>query len=242
MKQAGKLGYVLIGFILGAVICGGSFAVAAGILANPSADKVVSNGKEITCEVYKIGGNNYFKLRDIAAAVDFSVVYDGQGGRVLIDTLKPYDPSEQYVAPTEATPSPCDAPTMTIEEMRNEIVRLTNTERTKAGLPELSVSDTLMNCAQAKAQDFEDNHYYGHNSPVYGTPGEMIRSFVSGVTAAGENIAPWRETATDAFLSWLESPPHYENILNPKFTHIGVGIIGGADGGYWFVAQYAQIR
>jgi hypothetical protein len=34
-----------------------------------------------------------------------------------------------------------------------------------------------MDCAQAKAQDMKDSHYYGHKSPVYGSPLTMIKSF-----------------------------------------------------------------
>jgi uncharacterized protein YkwD len=229
MKKLNRFQFIA-GFVLGAMIFGGSAAYAAGVIANLSADRVYVNGSEIKCDVYKIGGANHFKLRDIAANLDVSVVYDAQSGRVLIDTAKPYDPNEQYVP----------GPVMTMDEMRQEIVNLTNAERVKAGVPELAVLPELMDCSQTKAQDFKDSHYYGHTSPVYGSFSDMIRSFVPQARAVGENIAPWNKTAADAFAAWTDSPPHLENLLNQKYTHIGVGVIEGINGGYWWVSQFAQ--
>ncbi|HIX90302.1 MAG TPA: copper amine oxidase N-terminal domain-containing protein [Candidatus Agathobaculum pullicola] len=39
---------------------------------------------------YEIGGNNYFKLRDLGAALDFAVQWDGAAQTVAIDTDAPY--------------------------------------------------------------------------------------------------------------------------------------------------------
>jgi uncharacterized protein YkwD len=130
---------------------------------------------------------------------------------------------------------------MTIDEMKAEIVRLTNEERAKAGLPALEVLPELMTCAQAKAQDFIDNHYYGHTSPRYGTAIEMIRSFVPDAGWVAENIAPWYKTVAEMFAVGVESPSHYANMINANFTHIGVGIAEGTDGGYWWVQQFVSI-
>lgn len=49
--------------------------------ATPSTAKVLVNGKEMAFDAYTIGGNTYFKLRDVAAAVNgtmknFNVVWD----------------------------------------------------------------------------------------------------------------------------------------------------------------------
>ena len=41
---------------------------------------------------YNIGGNNYFKLRDLATLLDFSVTWDGTKNAVVIDTSKGYTP------------------------------------------------------------------------------------------------------------------------------------------------------
>jgi uncharacterized protein YkwD len=131
---------------------------------------------------------------------------------------------------------------MSIGEMKAEIVRLTNEERAKAGLPALEILPELMDCAQAKADDMKDSHYYGHKSPVYGTADEMIFRFVPQAGTAVENIAAWAATPQEAFASWMgSSKGHCETILTARLTHIGVGIASGADGGYWWVQQFVRL-
>lgn len=131
---------------------------------------------------------------------------------------------------------------MSIEEMKEEIVRLTNEARAEAGLAPLEVLPELTQCAQDKAQDMIDNHYYGHNSPKYGSAEDMIFLYVPSAATAAENIAAWHTTPESAFQSWMESTKgHREIILTARLTHIGVGIVEGADGGYWWVQHFARI-
>lgn len=49
------------------------------------------DGRETQLAAFNIGGNNYFKLRDIAKALDFSVTWDEKAGTIGIDTSKAYD-------------------------------------------------------------------------------------------------------------------------------------------------------
>ena len=176
-------------------------------------------------------------LRGAMAAVIYRGMKYAQDGE-QIPITPPVTPPVQETPPI---PSESEAPVMTIEEMKAEIVRLTNVERVNAGLPELSVLPELMDSAQAKAQDFFDSHYYGHNSPIYGTPGEMIKKFVPNAKTAAENIAPWTKTPAEAFAGWVESSEHYDIILTERLTHIGVGIVEGADGGYWWVQHFVRL-
>jgi hypothetical protein len=48
------------------------------------------NGAEIQLTAYNIGGNNYFKLRDIGKTFDFSTTYDDANKAIMIDTSLPY--------------------------------------------------------------------------------------------------------------------------------------------------------
>lgn len=59
-----------------------SNTVFANEIAKPTKQKIFLNSEEVKCEVYNVNGNNYFKLRDIAAILNettahFSVEYDG---------------------------------------------------------------------------------------------------------------------------------------------------------------------
>jgi len=235
------------GFAAGAILFGGSIAYAAGVTATPAANRILADGREIKAEAYIIEGRNYLQLRDLAAAIDFSVVWDEANGQALIDTSRGYEPNETLPAPAQSsitpdtTPAQAVASTMTIGEMKAEIIRLTNAERVKAGVPELEVLPALMDTAQAKAEDLRANHYYGHHSPVYGTLGEMIKAAIPAAKSCAENLAPWTTTAVEAFAGWMDSPEHRAHILASKYTHIGVGIIKGTNGGYWWVQQFVTL-
>lgn len=63
-----------------------------------SPQKLVVDGKDIDCEKYNIGGSNYFKLRDIAYALNgsgsqFGVGYDEATSTVTINTGEVYTPT-----------------------------------------------------------------------------------------------------------------------------------------------------
>lgn len=226
--------HFIAGFLLGAAIFGGSLAFAAGTVAQTGTASVIVDGRAADIQGYAIDGSNYFKLRDIARELDFHVEWDGDNDVIHIDTSRVYDAGDTVPVQTGTA-------AMTIEEMRAEIVRLTNIERRNAGLQELAVLPALMDCAQAKVQDMFDNHYYGHRSPVYGTPGEMINSFVPGNRGVGENLAPWTQTPEEVIVGMMGSPGHRAIILDPRFTHIGVGVKEGAGGGYWWVLQFVVL-
>ena len=58
--------------------------------AKPSAAKILLDGEEISLTAYEIGGNNYFKLRDIGQTFDFGINWDGGSRTITIDTSVPY--------------------------------------------------------------------------------------------------------------------------------------------------------
>jgi hypothetical protein len=86
-----KTQFIFIAGILTIVlILGGTAVCAAETAAIPTTAQVIVNGAEASFEAYNIGGGNFFKLRDIGAAVNFSVEWDSAGNRILIDTAKEY--------------------------------------------------------------------------------------------------------------------------------------------------------
>ncbi|MDR0490567.1 MAG: rhodanese-like domain-containing protein [Oscillospiraceae bacterium] len=58
--------------------------------ANPTTAKVILDGAELKVAAYNIGGNNFFKLRDLMSALDVGVTYDEQTRDIGVDTSKPY--------------------------------------------------------------------------------------------------------------------------------------------------------
>lgn len=52
--------------------------------------KILLDGKEVNLTAYNIGGNNYFKLRDVGLTFDFAVEWDSVTSTIVIDTGKGY--------------------------------------------------------------------------------------------------------------------------------------------------------
>jgi len=214
-------------------------------MAQPKTAAIVIDGNEVDLKGYLIEDTHYFQLRDldeklIPSGKDFSIVWDAANKQVLINTSRGYDPNETLPSTVPAQTAEQE-PAMTIGEMKAEIIRLTNIERVKAGQPELEALPALMDTAQAKSDDMKNNHYYGHMSPVYGSPGEMIKAAIPSSKFRAENIAPWTETPKEVVAKFMDSPEHRNNMLSPKYTYIGVGIIEGLNGGFWWVVQYVGL-
>ena len=119
----------------------------------------------------------------------------------------------------------------TAKSYESEVVRLVNVERTKRGLSPLSHNWQLSRVARYKSEDMRKNGYFSHNSPTYGTPFQMIKSFGISYKTAGENIAKGQSTPTAVVNAWMNSSGHRANILNSAFTEIGVGY--APNGNYW---------
>lgn len=63
--------------------------------ATPTNSKVLVNGKEVAFTAYNIGGNNYFKLRDVATAINgtaksFNVGWDGNNNAISLTSGQAY--------------------------------------------------------------------------------------------------------------------------------------------------------
>ena len=67
-------------------------AAAASVPCAESVWKLYVDDRPISCSIYVIGGNNYFKLRDLGLAIGFGVDYDKASNSVLITTAA-RDPS-----------------------------------------------------------------------------------------------------------------------------------------------------
>lgn len=119
----------------------------------------------------------------------------------------------------------------TVLNYEKEVVRLVNEIRAKNGLAPLTYDWELSRVARYKSQDMKDNRYFSHQSPVYGSPFQMIKNFGISYRTAGENIAKGYATPQEVVDGWMNSSGHRANILNASFTRIGVGYV--ADGRYW---------
>lgn len=121
-----------------------------------------------------------------------------------------------------------------IKSLENEVIRLVNAQRAKAGRAALTGNNEISDVARMKSEDFIKNNYFSHNSPTYGSPFDMLRSFGISFNAAGENIASGQRSAAETMQFWMNSSGHRDNILNSAYDQIGVGVARDSNGNlYW---------
>lgn len=136
----------------------------------------------------------------------------------------------------EQKPDPTPVP-QGIGGQQGQMLDMVNQERIKAGLKPLTWDADLANVAQVKAKDMSDNNYFDHNSPTYGSPFEMMKKFGISYRAAGENLAG-SSSVERAHVGLMNSEGHRKNILNPNFTHMGIGVEKSTRYGYIYVQMF----
>src|SRR5262249_14515861 len=107
---------------------------------------------------------------------------------------------------------------------------LLNEARRAQGAPPVAEDPSLRRLAEEHSRDMIDANYFGHTSPVAGDLAARAKRAACGFPLVAENSARGR-AASDMHASLMESPGHRINMLNPDFTHVGIGVIvRGHDG------------
>jgi hypothetical protein len=107
------------------------------------------------------------------------------------------------------------------------IIALTNAERTNLGLPTLSYNAQLSSAALAKANDMFEKQYWDHFGPNGETPWQFIRGAGYTYVYAGENLAKGFKTSEGVVEAWMASPTHRANIVSSNYRDIGVAVVEG---------------
>lgn len=118
-----------------------------------------------------------------------------------------------------------------LEGQENEVIRLVNVERGKAGCGSVKLNTELRTAIRLHVKELgtHGNLYISHVS-------DDGRTFVDRAKAqgyddpGGENVARGQRDAADVMNSWMNSAGHRANILNCGFKAIGAGTTKGVDG------------
>jgi uncharacterized protein YkwD len=123
------------------------------------------------------------------------------------------------------------------KELERRIFQLTNEGRRKNGLPSLDSDNDLAVKARAKSGDMLTNNYFSHISPEGKTLKDRMQeekpASYKTISRIGENIYMGArfdysvDVKTQARMivdGWMTSPGHRKNILDPSYTHMGVGV------------------
>jgi uncharacterized protein YkwD len=141
------------------------------------------------------------------------------------------------------------APNETVSARVVELVNAARSHGRRCGsehfpaAPSLSVSWKLNEAAAGHARDMARRKFFEHRGSDGSQPKDRVlrAGYLSRLT--GENIAYGPESAEEVVAGWLDSPGHCENIMDPRFQEIGVGLATGRKRGqiYW-VQTFAAPR
>ncbi|MEN3343147.1 MAG: hypothetical protein V7644_2551 [Actinomycetota bacterium] len=108
----------------------------------------------------------------------------------------------------------------------SKLLQAVNAARTARGLRPLRLDSALTQAARAHSVDMLGHGYFAHGD----FSGRMTAYHVRG-SRMGEDLAwgngPYARAAA-VVQEWLGSPEHRANLLDPRFTRLGVGVASGS--------------
>jgi uncharacterized protein YkwD/uncharacterized membrane protein required for colicin V production len=135
---------------------------------------------------------------------------------------------------------PYRATDLTVDfEAEEEMLRLVNAERLKAGAGLLELDMTIVPVSRDHSRDMWERNYFSHTNPDEESPFDRMDEGGVEYVAAGENLALAR-TVAQAHQGLMNSPGHRRNILDANFTRIGIGVIDGGIYGKMFTQNFAR--
>jgi len=142
----------------------------------------------------------------------------------------PAEPAPVDPVPVDQTPTkpeePAAQPADTMAAYAAEVLSLVNAERQKAGLQPLQGIAAVNSAAGVRARELEVQ--FSHTRPDGTSPFTVLEGL--NYRTMGENIAMGQRTPQEVMKDWMNSSGHRQNILNPSFTGMGVGVYKTAAG------------
>lgn len=136
-------------------------------------------------------------------------------------------------APSKAEPALPPPGVKYLKNVEDLVLDLTNQTRQAKGLAPLTKDDELRQVARTYSNDMLVRRFFDHTTPDGVSFHERITThYHHWVRFTGENIwSAWgynpgnaQKLAKEIVDDWLSSPDHRANMLDPDFTHLGVGV------------------
>ncbi len=216
-----------VAFSLVSTSLGGAFASAAQA-AMPEEE-----------EARESGGGNGAVVGGIVALGLISML--AKGGDKHGDTSAAGKTSGSVPAPAPI-PAPFPAPGQSSSNTAAEeqqALALLNADRAANGLAPVRVNSKLAALAGDYAQDMIDRNFFAHNNPEGQTPFDRMRARGINFGYAGENLAI-NTSVAGAERAFMNSPGHRANILNPRYTQVGIGVRHSRSGSVYVVQEYTD--
>jgi uncharacterized protein YkwD len=166
----------------------------------------------------------------------------------------PYTPTytPNFTTPTQTPEVPTSTPTSSgscnatgNSSYENTIVSLINQERTDQGLHPLTTKGPLTAAARIHSTDMACNGFISHTGSDGSRPSDRVAAQGYSFSWIGENIYAGggsHNSPQSAFNWWMNSTPHYNNMLSPNYQSIGVGYMFNSESQYrgYFTVVFAR--
>ncbi len=118
-----------------------------------------------------------------------------------------------------------------IEQWRRDVLALVNQERAKNGIAALSWGTTCEGAANLRAQEIVSS--YSHTRPD-GSSWSTTCPIPASGGKSGENLNAGNAAVSPETVvaSWMNSPEHRQNILDPDFKYLSVGFVFDPNASY----------
>lgn len=124
-----------------------------------------------------------------------------------------------------------DQPSSLPENWREQMLDAVNYERNLVGLAPVRMCASLQKAAQRFAKYEATEDFYAHIGPDGSNPGSRVsEAGYRSWSIVGENLHKGPDSVSEAMAGWVASPGHYENLVDPAFTHAGFGYAEGTAG------------
>lgn len=97
--------------------------------------------------------------------------------------------------------------------------------KTFAPTTPLNWNSMLLTAATGHSADMAKNNYFSHTSLDGRTFDKRITAAGYSWSAVGENIAAGQSSVQNVMTSWINSPGHCQNLMNPTYRDIGVACV-----------------
>jgi uncharacterized protein YkwD len=122
-------------------------------------------------------------------------------------------------------------------EKELQLLQLVNEERMLHQLAPLQINSELSTAAKLHGADMFTRGYFSHNTPEGKDPFHRLNDLHIPYKYAGENLA-YSFSIIKAHAALMQSPGHRANILNPKFSKIGISVLNGGEKGLIVVQEF----
>jgi uncharacterized protein YkwD len=198
----------------------------AGYRALHSASMQISNPRDNSDIARSLARNSCEELTN-SAVRDIGIAQ--QGAQVWIVVAAPFAAPELKSA----------------REVNERVLTLANQARARPrrcgsksfdAAPPLKLVGALNDAALVQARDMARHSMISHDGSDGSTPADRVTRQNYKWRVVGENVASGPTTADEVMQGWLASPHHCENLMDPRFTDLGIGFVfdeKSESGVYW---------